>query len=296
MEMEFRDTSKRRKGLILVGVLLALGAGGGAFMMMSQAQQAPPEVKTRTIIVAARDIPAKTSIEASDLTQRTVPDDTWSAIAMTDPAQVVGRLTGVAILFQQPITPNLLASSTAGAQFSILSPTETLAPDAPLLRAVSVDVPDERAVGGQVQVGQHVDVFVTAQVNVVLPTPAPGAGGPVATPPPASPAPGASPNPDDPNVPYYTDKSTKVTWQNVPVLAKNGTMYILKVDEHQAEEISHLQASGNSMFSLALRPDGDHRAFEAVDYGETTNQIIEDYGMPIPEIYPAPGSRAVPVK
>ena len=74
----------------------------------------------------------------------------------------------------------------------------------------------------------------------------------------------------------------------MPILKKNGSMYILRVDARTAEEISHLAASGNASFSLALRADGDDRAVETGDFGQTTNKIIRDYGLPIPQVFPAP--------
>jgi Flp pilus assembly protein CpaB len=141
---------------------------------------------------------------------------------------------------------------------------------------VAVNVPDDRAVAGQIQVGQHVDLVITAQINVIVPLAAAGA------------APVPSPQPSASTAPYYTDKSTKITYQDLPILALNGTLYILRVDIAQAEEISHLQAAGNAQFSLVLRPDGDDRVVDTEKLGETTNQIIEKYGLPIPEIYPAP--------
>jgi Flp pilus assembly protein CpaB len=277
MEMEYHHEGRRRKVLIVLGVVLAVAAGGAAFFLVNQAQNAGTGVvATRDVVVAARDIPARTVIQSSDLTIRAVPDDPSLASAITAPEDAIGRITGVAILFQQPLSPNLLASAVAGGQFSILGPEETISPDSPAWRAVAVNVPDDRAVAGQIQVGQHVDLFMTAQINVTVPLTA-GA----ATPAP-SPGPGAS------NAPYYTDKSTKITYQDLSILARNGTLYILRVDIAQAEEISHLQAAGNAQFSLVLRPDGDDRVVDTEKLGETTNRIIEKYGLPIPEIYPAP--------
>ena len=275
----------------LLALLAALLTGYYVTSYKQSVRKAEDEV---TVLVAARDIPARTIVGSSDLTLRQVPDDPSLAQAFSDPAQVIDRLTAVAILANQPVTPNLLASGTVGGQFSILEPNETLAPDSPIWRAVAVNVPDDRAVAGQVQVGQHVDIFVTAQVNVALPPAAvtEATGGQTASSSRGSnnapTQPGASPAPQgDPDL-FYADKSTKVTYQDIVILAKEGTLYILKVDEHLAEEISHLQAAGNASFSLALRPDGDHRIFDSVDYGETTNKIIEEYGLPIPEVYPAP--------
>lgn len=274
MELEYEDNSRRRKILIVVGVVLALVAGGAAFFLITQAQnQGPGQVTTRQVVVAARDIPAKTVLAASDLTLLPLPDGPALAQAITDPAQAVGRVTAVAIFAQQPLSPNLLASTTAGSQFSILGPTETIAPDSPDWRAVAVNVPDERAVAGQIQAGQLVDIFVTVQVNVTVPVPGQA-------------PPGATPAPQQTPGDFYTDKSTKLTYQAVPVLARQGTLYILKVRTHDAEEINHLLAAGNASFSFALRAEGDARVIDPADYGETTNKIIEEKGLPIPEVYP----------
>ena len=284
MEMEYHDDSKRRKVFIVLGVVLAVVAGGAAFYLVNQAQSAgSAAVVTRQVVVAARDLPLRTVIEASDVTVRSVPDDPSVAAAYTAPEEVVGRITGAPILFQQAFTPNLLASTTAGGGFSILGPEETIAPDAPQWRAVAVYVPDERAVAGQIEVGQRVDLLVTALINVV---PVPEAdGGSSASGPTGSGSTGtgaATPS----EAPAYSDKSTKVTYQYIPILAKEEQLYIIKVDLHQAEEINHLAASGNAVFSMVLRPEGDDRTIDLTDYGETTNQIIEEYGLPIPQVYP----------
>ena len=85
---------------------------------------------------------------------------------------------------------------------------------------------------------------------------------------------------------YYTDKSTKITYQDMPILAKSGTFYILKAPLDVAEEISHLQASGSATFSLVLRPDQDTRQVDASKLGTTTNDVIIRYGLPLPVLYP----------
>ena len=43
---------------------------------------------------------------------------------------------------------------------------------------------------------------------------------------------------------YYSDTSTKISYQNMLILAKAGQFYILKAPIDVAEEISHLQATG----------------------------------------------------
>ncbi len=266
MEMEYRDNSRRGKWIIALGVVLAVAAGGAAFYLINQAQQqagsgSQPKV---AVVVAARVIAARKPIEADDLAVREVPiDETNANGIVSTPDKVVGRVPVVTILEGQLVTTNLLgnASGAGGQAFQILGPEETVAPDSEAWRAVSITVPDDRAVGGLIEPNQTVDVFVTATVNVPQDLIEKGR--------------------------YYTDKSTKITYQNMIVLAKTGSFYILRATLPVAEEISHLQAAGNATFSFVLRPDQDTRILDASKLGETTNRIITKYGLPIPETYPA---------
>jgi Flp pilus assembly protein CpaB len=268
MEVEFKETGRRRRLLLIVGFVLALAAGAAAFYLSSQGTVEAAEVPMRTVIVAAKEIPARTVIETAHLTQREVPDDPSIAQAVTDPNVVVGRLTGVSIYADQPITPNLLATNAAGAKFSILSPTETIAPDSPLWRAVSVTVPKDRAVGGLVEVTQHVDLFATVDFKVQ----AIDEGG------------GLQELPTEDL--QVSGRSTKMTWTDVELIAKDDAsdIYVFKVDLHEAEEIHHLQAVDGSAFGIALRPDGDNREIDISKYGETNDRIIEEYNFPVPKI------------
>ncbi len=206
MEMEYRDPSRRGKFIVILGVVLALAAGGAAFFLINQAQQQAGQsgLKTVSVVVAARPIPARKPVEADDLTVRQVPLDPTNsdAIIVKQPDQVIGRVLAVSVLQDQMITLNMLASTATGGQFSILEPGETIAPDSEAWRAVSLTVPDDRAVGGLLQPGMTVDVFTSATVNV----------------------------PQDLLVAgqFYTDKSTKITYQNMVILARAGTFYVVK--------------------------------------------------------------------
>ena len=264
MEMEYKDPSKRGRWIVLTGVVLAVVAGGAAFFLINNAQQQAGQsgLKTTTGVVAALAIPARKPIEATDLVVRTdIPlDGTNAEGVVTDPAQLVGRVLAVDAKVGQLVTTNLLASSTAGAQFSILKPEETVAPDSEAWRAVSLSVPDDRAVGGLLGPGMLVDVFMTASVNVPQSVLDEGT--------------------------YYTDQSTKISWQDMEILSRQGTFYIVKATLPVSEEISHLQAAGNAQFSMVLRPDADTRVLDVSALGATTNRIIERYGLPVPETYP----------
>jgi Flp pilus assembly protein CpaB len=272
--MEYRDPSKRGRWIVVIGVVLALAAGGAAFYLINQAQQKAGQgdlVKVN-VVVAARPIPVRQPIVAEDVVVREVPaDDTnTDAIAVRDPKDVIGQVLPITLFQGQMITRSMLnttGGAAGGAAFSILDPGETVAPDSEAWRAVSMTVPDDRAVGGLITAGMSVDVLVSAQVNV----------------PPDLMAAGK----------YYTDKSTKITYQNMLVLAKTGSGYVVKATLAQAEEITHLVATGNAQFSMLMRPAADIRFADANKLGETTNLILQRYGLPIPQNYP-PGNGPIP--
>jgi Flp pilus assembly protein CpaB len=267
--MEYRDPSKRGRWIVIIGVVLALAAGGAAFYLISQAQQKAGQgdlVKVN-VVVAARPIPVRQPIVAEDVIVREVPaDDTnTDAIAVRDPNEVIGQVMPITLFQGQMITRSMLNAAGGGAGgaggFSILDPGETVAPDSEAWRAVAMTVPDDRAVGGLITAGMSVDVLVSAQVNVPQDLMAEGK--------------------------YYTDKSTKITYQNMLVLAKTGSGYVVKATLAQAEEITHLVATGNAQFSMLMRPASDVRYADASKLGETTNLILQRYGLPIPQNYPA---------
>ncbi|MBA2381073.1 MAG: Flp pilus assembly protein CpaB, partial [Chloroflexi bacterium] len=203
----------------MVGLILAIVAGGGAFYFVNQATQnaGQADLQKVSVVVAIKAIPARQAIVAEDVEVRQVPLDPTNANGIvTDPLEVIGRLPAVTILQGQPVTLNMLASSEAGDEFSILDAQETIGPDSGQWRAVSITVSDDLAVGGVIKAGQTIDIFATAIVNV---PPDIAAGGR-----------------------YTTDRSTKIVYQNVLVLARKGSFYIVKCLLPMAEELSHLQA------------------------------------------------------
>ncbi|HKG18291.1 MAG TPA: Flp pilus assembly protein CpaB [Candidatus Limnocylindrales bacterium] len=270
MEMEYRDPSKRGKFIVVIGIVLALAAGGAAFFLINQAQQQAGQgsLQKIAVVVAARPIPARKPVEVGDVAMKEIPLDTTNsaAIAITQIDQVVGRVLAVPVLQDQMLTQNLLGSTATGG-LSILEPGETVAPESEAWRAVSLTVPDDRAVGGMLQPGMTVDVLMSVTVNV----------------------------PQDllESGKYYTDKSTKIAYQNVVILARQGQFYIVKATLAVAEEMAHLQAAGNATFSFVMRPEADIRQVDATTLGETTNRLISKYGLPVPEVYP-PGNGPLP--
>jgi Flp pilus assembly protein CpaB len=271
VEMEYRDPGSRGRWIVIIGIILAIAAGGAAFYLINQAQQQAGQASLTkvSVVVATRPIPARKPVEADDVAVREIPLDSTNsaAIAVTQPDQVIGRVLAVSVYQDQMLTQNMLASTATGGQFTILEPNETVAPDSEAWRGVSVTVPDDRAVAGLLTPGMTVDVLLSVQVNVGTELTSAGK--------------------------YYTDTSTKITYQNMVILAKAGTSYVIRATLAQAEEISHLLAAGNASFSMVMRPEADIRLLDASKLGETTNRIIAKYGLPIPEAFP-PGSGPIP--
>lgn len=260
MELEFQDDRRRGRIVMGLGLVLAIIAGGAAYYAVNQAQLQSGQGNLQRVpaVVATTLIPARQAITDEQVEIRQIPiDDTNLNGVVTDVDDVIGRIPAVSILQGQLVTTNMLASSAENSQFSILGPGETVTAESEHWRAVGITVPDDLAVGGLLDAGQTVDVFVTTVVTV----------------PPEVIATGE----------FYSDRSTKVTYQNMVILARREAFYVLRANLAVAEEIVHLQASGTAMFSMALRPAVDQRVVDVRGLGETTNRIIATYGLPIPE-------------
>ncbi len=263
MEMEYKDSNRRGKLVIILGVVLAIVAGGAAFYLITQAQEqaGQGDIQKVKVVVAAQIIPARTPIQPGAVEVREVALDAVTQVGIvTDPGTLTGKVLAIPVSQGQPIYSNMLASSTIGQSgFAILGPNETVSPDSPTWRAISITIPDDRAVAGLLVAGQTIDIFMSAQITA-----------------PANP----------PGV-YMSDMSTKITYQDMVILGRAGTQYILKTTLPVAEEINHLLASGTVTFSAALRPDEDVRFVDVSKLGATTNRILQKYGLPFPVVYPA---------
>ena len=290
MTFEFKDNTRHRRLLLItIGGVLAASAGVAAFTMASNGKA--PEVATQAVLVAGRDVAARTAVSNDDVTLRDVPVDQVLGQAYTDAGQVVGRITSVPILPGQQITPNLFATADANSDFSILGPGETVTADSPFWRAVAVEVPPERAVGGEVKAGDHVDLIVSVEIDVLTQQ-----------------ADGTYVKTDTANQQgFQSGKSTKLTFQDLEVLKStpDDNMYVIKVDLHQAEQIAHIVQLAPDSFSIVLRPGDDTRMADESQYGTTTDRLIMTYLFPAPQlidlnqllgpsISPLPGGSPVP--
>lgn len=261
MELEYTDkNSKRSKVYIAVGVVIALIVAAVVFLaLQSSGLTASDEAEMRQVVVAARDIAARKPIEEGDVITRQVAVDATNADAYSQIDEVLGRVTGVAVTTGQLVTRNLLASTTTGQAFSIIESGQEYDPAGPDLRAVSVTVPDDKAVAGVLQPGQRVDLIVTMAINPELGQDADAAAQTQAE--------------------FVPGPSTKVTLQQMTILARNGAIYILRADLATAEKIAELTAAGGQ-FTMVLRPDPDDRTAET--NGSTIDSLIDEFQFPVP--------------
>lgn len=281
MEAEYAGQRRRRRTVILIGAILAVLAMAATYYLASRPStgQAPPQ--QQTIVVAAKDITARTIITADMVKAQSVAQNPALARVLTDPALAVGNIAQINISAGDPITGTMVAAGNPSG-VNILDPGQTIGPDTPDWRAVSMQVPKDRAVGGLIKQGDFVDVFSTINIKIYDTT---GATSDKALLPQG----------------YYSDATTKVTWTDLQILSVDApnNLYVLRVDEHQAEEIAHVQGSGSNSFTLSLRATADNRDLDRAGYGETTNRILEEYNYPIPQIvdvntYPQPTPQPSP--
>lgn len=261
MELEYSDKNRRRsKVYIGVGMIAALLVGGIVFVaLQASGLTRDGSVEMRSVVVATQDIPARKAIEEADVTIRSVVADETNATAFTTLDEVLGRVVGIPVSTGQLLTRNVLASTTEGQSFSILDAGVEFDPNGPDWRAVSLTVEDGNAVGGTLVPGQRVDLIVTMPLNPEVGQTEEGAEAQAET--------------------IVPGPSTKVTLQSLTILARTGTVYIVRADLDTAEKIAELRALGG-VFTMALRPPEDERTADTE--GSTVDQLVDEFGFPIP--------------
>jgi len=256
------DRSRRRARLVLiVGLLFAVGAGATTFFVANTAKsEAPAAIPTSNIIVAAREIPAKTQITAADLKLVKMNSEVVPPAALTRPEDAVGKITIVGISVGEPILPTKLGGPNG--QVFVVIPAASLGsdgnplPGSPNYRAMSITVPDGQAAGGSIQPGDIVDVLFSFTFDPVklIERPNPTKNG--------------------------ADVSARIVLERVPILARTLAVYTIRTDAATAERIGYIQASGGSM-QLLLRGPKDDRSTGTT--GATFKSIYPVFKFEIPE-------------
>lgn len=205
-------------------MIIAVVAGAGTYLYAVAARTAlPTETAMVDVLVAARDIEARSALGSSDVKVVQLPRDAAPANALRDAANTTGLITTVRLSANEPVLPTKIALPGSEGHIAVLPPGQTVATSA-AFRAMSVNIPDANAAGGLIQTGDHIDLLYTLAVI-------------------------------DPTKPDYVGR---IVLQDIPVLAKTLTVYTLRVDATTAERIAALQASGGSL-QLLLRAPGDAR-------------------------------------
>lgn len=257
--------AKRRRARVVQRSLLAFGfflAIASAVLTYYFASRAPavegPATVDTPVLVARRDIPARTVVTADDVMVVQTTAGVVPAGSLRDPAEALGRIA------TQPIAQNEIihasrfsVSATTG--FAIFPEGQQPSGNAPDFRAMSLHVPDSHAVGGTVGAGDRVDIlfsiaYVPDQIGIGV-----GSG---------------------------QDYAARILAENVVVLAKDqGTLYTFRVEAAQAERIAAMSSSGAQLHLLLRRADDTRapRASGAI-YSSDAGRIIRS----IPTASPAP--------
>ena len=106
----------------------------------------PKETPQRTLVVAARDLGAGTTLAAADLTTAQVDAAAAPADAVADPARLVGQTLAVVRFAGEPVTPRHIG------------PAVTLAPDE---RGIAVKVQADTGLAGLLRPGMKVGMVAT---------------------------------------------------------------------------------------------------------------------------------------
>jgi len=269
------DPRRRARLILIVGVLLALVAGALTFFAVSGAQQAqpPPVIPTVDVLVAARDIPARTALTAADVKIAKVNVDAAPPAAIREPADAIGKILSTPVSINEPILPTKFAA--ADRAFTVFPPDVTFAPDSPSYRIMTITVPDNFAVGGILIAGDVVDIMYVFPFDPIAKLDIEGAepGG----------APGA-PGAEETTV--TADTVAKIILGPVPILSRAAAVYTIRVDAGLAERLAYIQAAGGTL-QMLLRAPGDDRA--AGTDGATFSTVYEAFRFPVPErIAPIP--------
>jgi pilus assembly protein CpaB len=261
-----QDGSKRRARLILIlGVVLAIAAGAGTFFYASQAQTTTAAViPTTKVLVAAREIPAKTTLTAADVRVQEFNLDAKPAAALALPEDAIGKITTTTISTGEPILASKF-NDPKNPVFVVIPVTSldangNIKSDTPNFRALSITVPDANAVGGAIAPGDIVDVIFTMNLDPQRFF-------------------------QNPRTSLTADFTSKIILERVPILARTLSVYTIRADAITSESLAYLQASGGQLM-LLLRAPRDERASGSV--GTTFEDIFKKYGLALNDKTTAP--------
>lgn len=153
--MSASASSMQRRSNKRAFIIAALFGLVAAFLTFSYLKNANSGDKTTAVpmvpvVVALKDIPARTVIKENMLTVKEVPQDVRLNLALTDKSVAVGSLTRESISTGEQVLRNKVADQVRDVGFSANIPQGK--------RGVAVGVSEVIASGGHVGVGDFVDV------------------------------------------------------------------------------------------------------------------------------------------
>lgn len=260
------DRSKRRARLILIlGLLLAIGAGTGTYLYASSASTAvAPPVPTTAVVVAAREIPVRTMISATDIRVANFNVDSAPPGAIADGTGVIGRIVTQPVAIGEPLLPSKLAA-VEDKPWTVFPAGEELTPTSPHYRITTITVPDQFAVGGTILTGEIVDIMYSFTLDPAQFFEIEEA---------------AAEDPADAEEGPISDVSVKIILERVVILDRAEQVYTIRTDAETAEKLAYLQMAGGQMW-LLLRAINDDRSAQTT--GATFGPVYETFNFRIPE-------------
>lgn len=149
--------AERRYTLVFsVAIGVALLATYGVYRVL-ELNEARTRVQTRSVVLAAADIPEGGTIELSALTTKQWPIATIPPGTFTSIDSVVGRVAKVPIYTGEAVVPGRLTPDGTGPGLEVKI--------APGMRAMAIKINDVAGIAGLVQPNSRVDVLVTLRAG-----------------------------------------------------------------------------------------------------------------------------------
>lgn len=140
-----------RRMTLLLAILLAIGTGWLTLNYINNVKRSEMATNVpRTVVVAAVDIPARTTILPSMTKQATLPSQAVERDAISDPSQASGALSLITIPAGSQLT-----NSKVGRPQDVGLPVRL----APGRRAISIQIDKVKGISGLLEPGDRVDII-----------------------------------------------------------------------------------------------------------------------------------------
>lgn len=146
------------KGAVALTVILALLTAGAVYVYISQVEQTAAHIETVPVIVAKRDIPARTTITPEMLERKQIPKELAVAGGFSVAGNLTGRIAKERILAGEAVREDRLVPEGEKASLPYRIPQGK--------RAISIAIDEVTGVGNLIRPGDNVDVLVTFSTDV----------------------------------------------------------------------------------------------------------------------------------